>query len=172
MVGLVIGRFQPFHSGHLKMVEYVYKWEKSVIVGIGSAQNSHTIDDPFTAGERYEMIYKTLKRDNIDHFYIIPIEDIYRNSLWVEHVRSFVPRFDVVYSNNPLTKRLFSEASIKVEEYPMYKRRVCTGKRIRKLMLEGDDWQRYVPESIAEFITKMGGIKRIKEIAGSDEVED
>ena len=172
MVGLVIGRFQPFHHGHLRMIEYVYKVEKSVIIGIGSAQNSHTIDDPFTAGERYGMIYKTLKKDNMDPFYIVPIEDIYRNSLWVEHVKSFVPKFDVVYSNNPLTKRLFSEAGIRVKECPMHQREGCTGKGIRKLMLEGDDWKKYVPETIVEFIAEIGGIRRMEEIAGSDELED
>ena len=43
MRGLFVGRFQPVHSGHLKALEYVFEQVEEVIIGIGSAQVSHTL---------------------------------------------------------------------------------------------------------------------------------
>ncbi|MEM2915309.1 MAG: adenylyltransferase/cytidyltransferase family protein, partial [Candidatus Bathyarchaeia archaeon] len=53
---LYVGRFQPFHLGHLEAVKYMLRNSKEVIIVIGSAQESHTLTNPFTAGERVYMI--------------------------------------------------------------------------------------------------------------------
>jgi nicotinamide-nucleotide adenylyltransferase len=72
-----------------------------LVVGIGSADKSHTFDDPFTAGERIMMITKSLKQFGMPT-YTVPIEDLNRNAVWISHAQSMSPRFDVAYSNNPL----------------------------------------------------------------------
>ncbi len=100
--------------------------------------------------------------------YIIPLEDIYRNSLWVAHVCSMVPPFDVVYTNNPLVYRLFKEAGFKVMHTKMYNRNEYHGTEIRRKMLEGEDWEKYVPKSVAEIIKEIDGIKRLRDISGKD----
>ncbi|HIQ38838.1 MAG TPA: nicotinamide-nucleotide adenylyltransferase, partial [Methanothermococcus okinawensis] len=56
MRGFLIGRWQPFHKGHLSIIEEISKEVDELIIGIGSAQKSHTLNDPFTAGERIMMI--------------------------------------------------------------------------------------------------------------------
>ena len=56
MRGLYIGRFQPYHLGHQAVLESISEEMDEIVVVIGSAQESHTIDNPFTAGERMEMI--------------------------------------------------------------------------------------------------------------------
>ncbi|MFW6045623.1 MAG: nicotinamide-nucleotide adenylyltransferase, partial [Natronomonas sp.] len=107
--GFYIGRFQPYHEGHQAMVERVSEEVDELVVGIGSADQSHTLRNPFTAGERIMMITKALVDVDIVT-YAVPIEDLNRNSVWVSHVESMSPRFDVAYSNNPLVVRLFKEA--------------------------------------------------------------
>ena len=59
--GLIIGRFQPFHNGHMEVLRKIFAECDHVIIGIGSAQYSHTDKDPFTAGERYHMIAEALR---------------------------------------------------------------------------------------------------------------
>src|SRR3970040_1541422 len=49
---LWIGRFQPFHLGHLSMAKRILAEVDELVIGIGSAQYSHTPENPFTAGER------------------------------------------------------------------------------------------------------------------------
>ncbi|MEM0351215.1 MAG: nicotinate-nucleotide adenylyltransferase, partial [Archaeoglobaceae archaeon] len=75
---------------------------------------------------------------------------------------------DVVYTNNPLVYRLFKEAGFKVLKTPMINRTEFHGTEIRKKMLEGKDWEKYVPKAVAEVIKEIGGIERIREIAGRD----
>ncbi|MCS7144864.1 MAG: nicotinamide-nucleotide adenylyltransferase [Archaeoglobaceae archaeon] len=169
MRGLFIGRFQPYHLGHHEVVKKILKEVDELIIGIGSAQESHTLENPFTAGERILMISRAIDElKTKKKVYIIPLEDIYRNSLWVVHICSMTPQFDVVYTNNPLVYRLFKEANFKVVKTGMINRHEYQGTEIRKKMLEGDDWEKFVPKAVAEVIKEIGGIERIREIAGKD----
>jgi nicotinamide-nucleotide adenylyltransferase len=165
MNALFVGRFQPFHKGHLKVVTELSTKFDNVIICIGSAQFSHTIENPFTAGERYEMITKSLNRVNISNFVAVPVEDINRHSLWVKHVCSIVPHFDVVYTNEPLSIRLFSEENYNVERIRWYNRRLYSGTEIRKRMINDKKWEHLVPKVVVDIITKVDGVNRIKDIA-------
>ena len=109
MRALTLGRFQPFHNGHLEVIKEILEENESVVIAIGSAQHSHSIENPFTAGERYLMISNTLKKNNITDYYIVPIIDLNRYALWVPHMESLIPPVDVIYTHNPLTRRLFNE---------------------------------------------------------------
>ena len=161
--GFLIGRFQPFHNGHCQLVEEIATEVDELIVGIGSADDSHTIRNPFTAGERIMMITKTLESDGITT-YTVPIEDLDRNSVWVSHVESMSPRFEVAYSNNPLVIQLFIEAGVEVRQTTMFNRDDLKGSEIRELMIEGGDWQQYVPQAIVEVVDEINGIQRIRTI--------
>ncbi|RLI88773.1 MAG: nicotinamide-nucleotide adenylyltransferase [Archaeoglobales archaeon] len=169
MRGFFIGRFQPYHFGHHEVIRRILEEVDELIIGIGSAQESHTLENPFTAGERILMISKAIEELNTGkRIYIVPLEDIYRNSLWVSHVRSMVPPFEVVYSNNPLVIRLFREAGFKVISTKLYRRFEYQGTEIRKRMLNGEDWESLVPRAVAEVIKEIDGIGRIREIANRD----
>ena len=104
--GLYVGRFQPYHNGHNSVIERIADEVDELIIGIGSAEISHDLRHPFTAGERVLMISRALKNIRIP-VYIIPLEDVKRNALWVAHVKSMTPPFDVVYTSNPLVIELF-----------------------------------------------------------------
>ncbi len=169
MRAFFVGRFQPYHLGHHNVVRNILEEVDELIIGIGSAQESHTLENQFTAGERVLMIVRAIEELKVDKkVYVIPLEDIYRNSLWVSHVCSMVPPFDVVYTNNPLVYRLFKEAGFEVRHTKMYNRNEYQGTEIRRKMLEGDDWEKYVPKAVAEVIKEIDGISRIREIAGRD----
>jgi bifunctional NMN adenylyltransferase/nudix hydrolase len=59
-----IGRFQPFHSAHLQIVDHALKIADKVIISVGSSKRPTTIKNPWTADERIEMIKTTL----LDHY--------------------------------------------------------------------------------------------------------
>lgn len=166
-----IGRFQPYHLGHQNVLESIAKEVDEIIIGIGSAQVSHEPDDLFTAGERVLMMTEALETLGVKQ-YIIPIEDIRRNSVWVSHVISMTPPFKVVYSNNPLVIRLFEEAGFEVRQSPLFKRERYSGTEIRRRMLAGEEWESLVPTSTAMVISEMGGVKRLKIISGGDNAEE
>jgi nicotinamide-nucleotide adenylyltransferase len=167
MRGFYIGRFQPYHDGHHHMVDEIAEEVDELVLGIGSADASHTTRNPFTAGERVMMVTKSVAEFDLTT-YVVPIEDIERNSVWVSHVQSMSPRFDVAYSNNPLVIQLFREAGVEVRGYPMYNREELEGTGLRSRMLEGDNWEHLVPDPVVEVIEDIGGVERLRRIAATD----
>jgi nicotinamide-nucleotide adenylyltransferase len=165
--GFYIGRFQPYHNGHHTMVDHIADEIDELVLGIGSAGDSHTLRNPFTAGERIMMITKAVEEFDL-RTYVVPIEDLERHSVWVSHVQSMSPTFDFAYSNNPLVVQLFDEAGIEVRHSPMFDRDRLEGSEIRELMADGDPWRDRVPGAVVEVIEECNGIKRIQRIAESD----
>jgi nicotinamide-nucleotide adenylyltransferase len=165
MRALLLGRFQPFHNGHLKVVKDVVAEADYIVIAIGSAQNSHSLEDPFTAGERITMISKVLANEGIDNYHLVAIEDIHRYAVWVSHVASQVPIFDIVYAHNPLSLRLFKEGGYKVVELELYEPNKYSGTEIRRRMMAGEEWRGLVPEAVAEFIGEINGVERLKSLA-------
>jgi len=119
---LYIGRFQPFHNGHMEVIRQIKEKHERIVIVIGSAEKSHEVDNPFTAGERYEMIYKSMKLNLMDlkSTHIIPVRDINRSNLYVKHIETMCPKFDLVYSRNKLITYLFNEAGYVVPLPPIY----------------------------------------------------
>ncbi|MFC4548987.1 MULTISPECIES: nicotinamide-nucleotide adenylyltransferase [Halorussus] len=165
--GFYIGRFQPFHNGHLSVVETISEEVDELVLGIGSAGDSHTRHDPFTAGERIMMITKSLVDLDLVT-YAVPIEDLDRNSVWVSHVQSMSPDFDIAYSNNPLVIQLFTEAGVEVRQSPMFNRGVLEGTEVRDRMVKGENWEKLVPDAVVEIVEETGGIERIQKVSDSD----
>jgi len=169
MRGLYIGRFQPYHLGHQAVLKKIAEEVEEIVIVIGSAQDSHTPENPFTGGERVEMIYAALSESDLrERCVVTPLQDIKRNSVWVSHLQSMVPSFDLVYSNNPLVVQLISEAGIQIRKPPMYQRDLYSGTAIRKLMRENGDWAGLVPAAVARFIEEKGGVERLISVSKSD----
>ena len=165
--GFYIGRFQPFHNGHHNMVKEIAEDVDELVLGIGSAGDSHSKHDPFTAGERIMMVTKSLVDVDLVT-YAVPIEDLERNSVWVSHVRSMSPDFDVAYSNNPLVIQLFDEAGVEVRQSPMFNRGVLEGTEVRERMIKGENWEPLVPDPVVEVVREIDGIERIQRVSETD----
>ena len=168
---LLIGRLQPFHKGHLQVVKTIVKDCDDIIIGIGSAQYSHTAENPFTAGERHLMISRALQEEGIGNFFLVPIVDINRYAIWVAHVVSMVPPFSRVYTNNGLTRRLFIEEGYEVSSSPMFNREQYSGTEIRRRIACDDDWERLVPKAVVSVIKEIDGVSRLKDLAPSQRRE-
>lgn len=51
-----IGRFEPFHNGHLEVLKRAFSLSKKVLVILGSARRPRTVKDPWNIAERKVMI--------------------------------------------------------------------------------------------------------------------
>jgi nicotinamide-nucleotide adenylyltransferase len=167
--GLFVGRFQPLHDGHRRVLETVSESVDELLVGVGSAGRSHSVDNPYTGGERVEMVLRTAEAADVTGpVHPIPLRDVDRNAVWVSHVRSLCPDFSVVYSHNPLVVRLFREAGVSVDAFPTYERERYEGTRIRRRMLDGDSWRELVPDPVASVVEDVDGVERIRRIDRED----
>ena len=168
--GILIGRMQPVHNGHMEVIKQILNEVDEIIIGIGSAQASHELKDPFTAGERVVMMSQALAEKDIDpsRYYIIPMQDINFNAIWVSHVKMLTPPFSIVYSGNPLVKQLFSEEGFEVNQPPLYDRLHLSGTEVRRRMLENLNWEELVPKATAELINEINGVERLKNLSNKE----
>ena len=165
---ILVGRFQPFHLGHLSAVRDSSREVDELIIVVGSSQKSHEFRNPFTAGERIEMIRETLiAEEGIDEnkIILIPVPDTDIHYLWTYQMDLLVPRYDWVYTNDPFTKYLFTERGVKVVQPRLHRRRDLSATQIRRRMIMDKDWQRLVSHKTAEFIATIKGVKRIKSLS-------
>jgi nicotinamide-nucleotide adenylyltransferase len=168
--GLFVGRFQPMHIGHLEVIKSLLKILDELVIVIGSSQRSHEPDNPFTSGERIMMIRASLNEVgmNPSKYYLIPVPDVQNHSTWVSQVISSSPPFMIVYSNDALTRRLFHEAGVKVENIPFINRGSYSSTEVRRRILAGEDWKILLPKPVPDIIVKLGGVERLKALATSD----
>ncbi len=163
MRGLLVGRFQPFHLGHLGLVTEIQRAHPGtgLLVVIGTAEESYTWTNPFTAGERIEMAERALREADIPGTQVLPLPDIRRHAQWVAYVESMVPAFDRIYTNNPLTRLLFEEAGYEVEGTRLLHRQKFEGAHIRACLAADQGWRPLVPPSVADYLSELGAPARL-----------
>lgn len=86
-LAVFVGRFQPFHKGHLKVVEQALETARHVLVIVGSAEAARRADLlPFTADERREMILASLGEADRERVTIRTIPDLSDLDAWRQAV--------------------------------------------------------------------------------------
>lgn len=170
---MYVGRFQPFHLGHLHAIRHVLNEIGEVVIVIGSAQYSHRLDNPFTAGERITMVREALDEAGIhpSKYWIIPIRDMHVHMMWVSEIKGYTPAFERVYSNEPLTRRLFMEAGFPVKSIPFKKRHLYLATEVRDRMLKALNWTELVPKSVVEYVKEIDGLSRLRDLAQTDKIQ-
>ncbi|SOC26752.1 bifunctional nicotinamide-nucleotide adenylyltransferase/Nudix hydroxylase [Thalassospira xiamenensis] len=88
--GVYIGRFQPFHNGHLHCLMTALDKCKHVILLIGSAKRARSTRNPFKWTEVVEMISGQLSPELKSRVSFIPLLDTYNNVLWTQNVQAAV----------------------------------------------------------------------------------
>ncbi|MCW4016356.1 MAG: nicotinamide-nucleotide adenylyltransferase [Candidatus Bathyarchaeota archaeon] len=170
--GIFVGRFQPVHNGHLEVINGILENVDELVIIVGSSQYSHRLDNPFTTGERITMIRKALQEKGIEmsKIWIIPVPDVHQHALWVSQIVGYSPKFDVVYANEPLTSRLFTEAGFNVKAMSFIKRDIYSATEIRKHIIDGRKWEELVPSSVAKFIKEIDGDIRLRDLNKTDKI--
>ena len=170
MRGLMMGRFQPFHLGHLNLVKQILEECDEVIIAITSSQFNYLEKDPFTAGERIEMIHNSLKESDIDlsRCFIVAIENQFNVATWASYLKAALPYFDKIYSGNEYVKMLLEDFAIDVVSPKFLDKKQYNATRIRLMIISCDNWQNLVPNAVVKFLQKINGRKRLDVISQSD----
>ncbi|MEA1924842.1 MAG: nicotinamide-nucleotide adenylyltransferase [Candidatus Altiarchaeota archaeon] len=160
--GLIVGRFQPFHFGHMKFIEWAANDINYLIIGLGSSQESHTLNNPFSAPERRDMIKKSLGTRM--RYEIVEIPDVNDDSRWVSHVKDICPNFDLIYTNGEKEKRLFSNEGYSVKSTPLFNKNQYSGTEIRNRMIDSRPWQDLVPQGAVDVLKSIDGAGRVRRL--------
>jgi nicotinamide-nucleotide adenylyltransferase len=144
-------------------IEYALSKSDRLVIAVGSSEKSYELRNPFTAGERIEMLYSVLLSKSLTSRVItITVPDVENHLLWVPLVKSLAPNFTRVFSNDPLTILLFRNAGIAVEEVPLYRREELMATEVRRRMAQGINWSKLVPKEVYEFLKSIDAESRVK----------
>jgi len=168
-VALFIGRFQPFHHGHVYVINNIFKEFKKIKIAIGSSQLSNTCINPFTSTERKKFLISALKSRNYPskNYEIFEIPDIFNAEKWVNHVVSIVGDFDIVFSNSDWIRILFQQKDFNIGKKITIFKKKYNGTNIRKLICKNDkNWRNLVPKEVIKIMeeSSIDGLNRIKKL--------
>lgn len=163
MRAIFVGRFQPFHNGHLYALKKIAKNYDEIFIILGSADRCFEKQNPFTVEERKKMIKLVLAELKIKAA-IVPIKDVENDELWLGSILKKIKKLDAVFSNNSWVKRIFRGAGYEVRSTGRYKRGVHEGTWIRRMMGQGKAWEEYVPAVVARYIQKIKGVERVQKL--------
>jgi bifunctional NMN adenylyltransferase/nudix hydrolase len=91
-IAVFIGRFQPFHNGHLALLTHALKQAAHVVVVMGSAHQARSPKNPFTWQERAQMIASALQPEDVARVSYLPVRDYYNEPRWRRAIISGVKR--------------------------------------------------------------------------------
>ncbi|MGI9567230.1 MAG: nicotinamide-nucleotide adenylyltransferase [Nitrosopumilus sp.] len=171
MRGLMMGRFQPFHLGHLDLVKQILDQCDEVIIAITSSQFNYLEKDPFTAGERIEMISGSIREESsldLARCFILSLENQFNIATWPSYLKSALPQFDKVYSGNDYVSMLLSDFGIPVVKPTFLDRNQHNATKIRSKIISDENWKDFVPNAVWKFLTKLNAKNRLEVISKSD----
>lgn len=169
---VVIGRFQPFHVGHLALVEKALEVADKVVIVVGSSYASRNVKNPFTFAERKRMILDSVEERFGDssryRFTVVGLRDYhYSEALWVTDLANAVNNAtggspDVVLVGHKKDSSsyyldLFSHWKYVEHTHPtlIEESDVLGATDIRRWMFQGRHprWGRQVPRGTARVLT-------------------
>jgi nicotinamide-nucleotide adenylyltransferase len=164
MDGLLIGRFQPFHLGHLDALRFALSKVDKLWIGLGSSNKPLEKNNPFSAEERKEMILSSIDKSMKQRIQIYFIPDLENHIKWIEFIATLVPKFDVIFTNDELTRHLYSKRDVEVLSIPFVNRDILSGTNIRDMIISDQKWEDLVPEGTKNFLYKTSAKQRLKNL--------
>jgi nicotinamide-nucleotide adenylyltransferase len=159
------GRFQPFHNGHAAALDHALTLHERVVVAISNAHISHLPENPFTGGERYEMIDAYARaRAVADRVAIVPVAVDDEPTAWVAVIRAICPPFQAVYTRSPWTQAHFAYWGIPVSPR-LLTGHDTSGSEVRREMVADGNWRALVPQPVAAVIEHFQGDVRMRTLA-------
>jgi nicotinamide-nucleotide adenylyltransferase len=162
-VALFVGRFQPFHLGHMHAIEEILRKNSKALIVIGSSEDKFTARNPFTYKERREMMKKALLPKFAGRIEIGHLKDFNNDGLWADALKGSFS-FDRAYSRNPWTTSCLEKAGFRVYRQRLFNESRFSGSEIRRRMAQGRDWSGLVPAGVYDYIKNMEGEKRVRRL--------
>ena len=171
---IVLGRFQPFHNGHASMISAAMSFlgvddsDLPLRICIGSSQAEQSLDNPWSAEEREQMIRVWLDGYDAE---IVHVPDLGDPPNYVRHAEKFHGPPGMIFTTDEGTSELYRAADWFVIESDLINRRDWQGWRVRatiQMMSTITDEQgvrtvlgENIPEKVVNWLIENDAIKRL-----------
>ena len=181
---VVVGRFQPLHLGHIELITKANDFRNSefphlsLIIAIGSANKIQSIQDPWSADERSEMVRNWLE-DNSISAEITTIPDIDDPPNWVSHAEKYHGKSGIIVTSDEKLAELYDKSNWETFKVALTNRDSLQGWRIRatiQMISTIDDesairsiLKSSIPESVINYLISTDSIRRLATLGGGGE---
>jgi nicotinamide-nucleotide adenylyltransferase len=152
MKALFIGRFQPFHNGHLETVKWICSRADKLYIVLAEDHGGSNERNPYSREQREAMINKSLADENVRNYEIVYIPDHETVNGWYDAITNHIPNFDVLFTGNPWIEECFRKRGRKVEHQPIINEKQFNATEIRRRIKSGEGWEHLVPRSVVKVI--------------------
>lgn len=165
-IGMIHGRFQPFHNGHLEYLLAAAARCQELLIGLAnpdsfdvesSEPHRHLPEsNPFTYAERVLMLDALLGDLNIQRrAHVVPFP-IHRPAVWADYVPDGTVHFLRVFDAWGRTKAArLEQAGFDVVVLHAGRPKTVSGFQVRALLLAGERWEQHVPRAVARVIRSL-----------------
>ncbi len=160
--GIVIGRFQPFHLAHQKLIEHSLTLAETVIVVLGSARSASDVKNPFTPAMREEIIRACFPKDAHRLIFRAVRDYPYNDHVWTAEIQNTVDEItdNIEHAKIAVVGFFKDRSSYYLNLFPQWnfeefytadkKLLAINATQIREKFFEGsDDWKTSVPAQAA-----------------------
>ena len=164
-VGILVGRFQPLHKGHVKAIQFARNNSDKLYIIVGSAEKSNQKRNPFSFKERKRMIELAINEKKLqDNISIVPINDANNHTEWIASIKNTIREYNIIFTNDELTEKLFKKEETKVINVPLLDRNILSATEVRKRLELDKEWKSLVIPEIANYLTEINAVERMKSI--------
>lgn len=114
---VIIGRFQPFHTGHGAMLQTALGLAQHVAVVMGSANRAPSHKNPFSAVERETLVRLRLTPSECERIHFVHIDDHFNVEIWAKDVLRSVTALQVQYATQVAAEQPKQARTVLVGHY-------------------------------------------------------
>lgn len=120
--GVYIGRFQPFHSAHLKILRIALEKVENLILILGSSKAARNTKNPWTHEEREFMVRSCLTKEENDRLIVMPVRDhLYSDTNWFTEIQQKVSMATDNNKDVALFGAVKDDSSYYLNSFPQWK---------------------------------------------------
>ncbi len=177
---IVVGRFQPFHLAHRKLLDLAYTQAEQVILALGSHRVAPTIKNPWTTAQREQMIRDCLTPTEDRRTHFVAVRDyLYNDNLWSADLQAKVRALTGDDDGVALVGHHKDYSTYYLEAFPQwtlveYTQRVAlNATEIREGYFRGQaDWQKKVAPSTCKFLQEFARTPQYAELVEEQKFVD
>jgi len=162
---IFVGRFQPFHNGHLEAIKWILGQTGKITIAIGSMQEYNTLRHPLDFKERKAIIGAALKEAGIKNYKLFGLPDFYNDAAWTKKMLELT-EIDadkaVLVSLNGWSVASAKKLGVATAKHPVFCDNL-SATQVRQTIAAGFEWEKLVPAAVAGYLKDSGAIHRISD---------